>query len=159
MSTPPEAANFPRRNRVISGLSLGVVVVQASSRSGSLITARYALEQNRDVFAVPGNVGIAASLGTNRLIKQGAKLVESAEDILEEFLPRLLHGELKVEDRNLPLEEDEDRVFRLLEEEPMHIDSIISRAEISASRVSTILLQLELKGLIQQIPGKRFAKR
>ena len=159
MSTPPEAANFPRRNRIISGLSLGVVVVQASSRSGSLITARYALEQNRDVFAVPGNVNIAASLGTNRLIKQGAKLVESAEDILEEFLPRLLHRELKVEDRYLPLEEDEERVFQLLEEEPMHIDSIIARTEMSASRVSIILLQLELKGLIQQVPGKRFARR
>lgn len=159
MFTPPEAPNFPRRNRIISGLSLGVVVVQASSRSGSLITARYALEQNREVFAIPGNVGTAASIGTNRLIKQGAKLVESAEDILEEFLFRVRHGELKFGDRDIPLEEDEERVFRFLEEEPIHIDSIIAGAEMSPSRVSTVLLQLELKGLIQQLSGKRFMKR
>ncbi len=159
LSTPPEGVNFPRRNRVISGLSLGVVVVQANSRSGSLITARLALEQNRDVFAVPGNIGMAGSRGTNRLIKQGAKLIESAEDILEEVLPRFQHQGLEPEDRKLPLEEEEERIFCLLEDEPIHIDSIIVQTRMSASHVSTILLQLELKGLIQQLSGKRFVKR
>jgi DNA processing protein len=146
MSTPPEGVNFPRRNRIISGLSLGVVIVQASARSGSLITARLALEQNRDVF-------------TNRLIKQGAKLVESAEDILEEVLPRFLHQGSFSEDRDLLLEEEEQRVFRLLEDEPIHIDSIIAQTRMAASRISSILLQLELKGLVQQLSGKRFVKR
>ena len=159
MSTPPEGVNFPRRNRIISGLSLGVVIVQATSRSGSLITARLALEQNRDVFAVPGNIGMAGSQGTNRLIKQGAKLVESAEDILEEILPRFRHQWSASEDRDLSLEEEEERVFCLLEDEPMHIDSIIAQTRMSASRVSTILLQLELRGLVQQLSGKRFVKK
>ena len=159
MSTPPEGMNFPRRNRIISGLSLGVVIVQASARSGSLITARLALEQNRDVFAVPGNIGMVGSQGTNRLIKQGAKLIESAEDILEEVLPRFRHQGLEFEDRDLSLEEEEERVFCLLEDEPIHIDSIIAQTGMNASCVSTILLQLELKGLVQQLSGKRFVKR
>ncbi|UCD71167.1 MAG: DNA-processing protein DprA [Syntrophobacterales bacterium] len=159
LSTPPEGANFPKRNRIISGLSLGVVIVQATSTSGSLITAGLALEQNRDVFAVPGNVGMAGSRGTNRLIKQGAKLIETAEDILEDVLPRFQHQELESEDRDLPLGEEEERVFCLFEDEPIHIDSIIAQTRMSASRVSTILLQLELKGLVQQLSGKRFVKR
>jgi DNA processing protein len=159
LSTRPEAANFPRRNRIISGLSLGVVVVQASSRSGSLITARLALEQNRDVFAVPGNVGMAASQGTNRLIKEGAKLVESVHDILEEILPRFRRDGLIATEVTPPLEEEEERVYCLLGDEPMHIDSIIARTGMDASRVCAILLQLELKGLVQQLPGKRFCKR
>jgi DNA processing protein len=159
MSTLPEGSNFPKRNRIISGLSLGVVIVQASGRSGSLITAGLALEQNRDVFAVPGNIRMTGSQGTNRLIKQGAKLVESATDILEEVLPRFRYEELEPEDRDIPLEGEEERIFRLLAAEPIHIDSIIAQTRMSASRVSTILLQLELKGLVQQVSGKRFVKR
>jgi DNA processing protein len=159
LSTPPDGVNFPRRNRIISGLSLGVVVVQANARSGSLITARLALEQNRDVFAVPGNVGMAGSRGTNRLIKQGAKLIESAEDILEEILPRFQHQVPEFKDRKPSLEEKEERVYQLLEDDPVHIDSIIARTGMSASHVSAILLQLELKGLIQQLSGKRFVKK
>jgi DNA processing protein len=159
MSALPEGSNFPKRNRIISGLSLGVVIVQASGRSGSLITAGLALEQNRDVFAVPGNIRMTGSQGTNRLIKQGAKLVESATDILEEVLPRFRYEELEPEDRDIPLEGEEERIFRLLAAEPIHIDSIIAQTRMSASRVSTILLQLELKGLVQQVSGKRFVKR
>ena len=159
LSTPPDGVNFPRRNRVISGLSLGVVVVQANARSGSLITARLALEQNRDVFAVPGNVGMAGSRGTNRLIKQGAKLIESAEDILEEILPRFQHQVPESKDRKPSLEEKEERVYQLLENDPVHIDSIIALTGMSASHVSAILLQLELKGLVQQLSGKQFVKK
>jgi DNA processing protein len=102
---------------------------------------------------------MVGSQGTNRLIKQGAKLIESAEDILEEVLPRFRHQGLESEDRDLSLEEEEERVFCLLEDEPIHIDSIIAQTGMSASCVSTILLQLELKGLVQQLSGKRFVKR
>ena len=118
-----------------------------------------ALEQNRDVFAVPGNVGMARSRGTNRLIKQGAKLVESADDILEEILPRFHLQGLEPTDVKPYLEDEEEKVFRLVEDEPIHIDSIIAQTGIDTSRVSAILLQLELKGLVQQLPGKRFVKR
>jgi DNA processing protein len=102
---------------------------------------------------------MARSQGTNRLIKQGAKLVESAEDILEEVLPRFRHQVLASEDRDLSLEEEEEKVFSLLEDEPIHIDSIIAQTRMSASRVSAILLQLELKGLVEQLSGKRFMKK
>ncbi len=162
MGSPPEAGHFPRRNRIISGLSIGVVIVQASADSGSLITAGYALEQGREVFAVPGNVGAEGSRGTNQLIKEGAKLVESSEDILEEILPQWRGEEemaRKAEAPVLRLPEGEKSLYGLLSETPLHIDVIIRESRLDPGSVSSLLLNLELKGLISQWPGKCFSKK
>jgi DNA processing protein len=162
MGSPPEGGHFPRRNRIISGLSLGVVVVQASEKSGSLITAGYALEQGREVFAVPGNVGTESSRGTHRLIKEGAKLVESSEDILEEILPQW-RGERettpKVEIPRPDLTEEEKVLYELLSETPLHIDVMIRESRMDPGKVSSLLLNLELKGMISQWPGKCFSRK
>lgn len=157
VGTPPDSDHFPIRNRIISGLSLGVAVVEATLRSGSLITARFALDQNRDVYAVPGNVDSARSEGTNRLIKEGAKLVTRAEDILEEILP---HQEAAPQEapRQPQLSEEETRVFSVLSRDPIHIDEVIAKSTLTSAKVSAILLSLELAGHIQQCPGMRFAK-
>lgn len=162
MGSPPEGGHFPRRNRIISGLSIGVVIVQASAESGSLITAGYALEQGREVFAVPGNVGAEGSRGTNQLIKEGAKLVESSEDILEEILPQWRReGETaqKGDPAVLSLTEPEKTLYGLLGETPSHIDAIIRESRLDPGRVSSLLMNLELKGLISQWPGKCFSKK
>ena len=162
MGSPPEGGHFPKRNRIISGLSIGVVIVQASAESGSLITAGYALEQGREVFAVPGNVGAEGSRGTNQLIKEGAKLVESTEDILEEILPQWKREKeiLPKAETPLPdLSEEEKVLYRLLGESPLHIDAIIRESQLDPGRVSGLLLNLELKGLISQWPGKCFSKK
>jgi DNA processing protein len=162
MGSPPEGGHFPRRNRIISGLSLGVVVVQASEKSGSLITAGYALEQGREVFAVPGNVGTESSRGTHRLIKEGAKLVESSEDILEEILPQWRGGREttpKVEIPRPDLTEEEKVLYELLSETPLHIDVMIRESRMDPGKVSSLLLNLELKGMISQWPGKCFSKK
>jgi DNA processing protein len=162
MGSPPEGAHFPRRNRIISGLSLGVVVVQAGIRSGSLITAGYALDQGKDVFAVPGAVGTEGSRGTHQLIKQGAKLVESSEDILEDILPRWTTGVgeiLKEETKRPDLPEEEEVLYRLLSENPLPIDVLIRESSFDPGKVSSLLLNLELKGLILQWPGKCFTKK
>jgi len=162
MASPPEAGHFPKRNRIISGLSLGVVVVQAGKRSGSLITAGYALEQGRDVFAVPGNVGAESSQGTNQLIKEGAKLVESSEDILEEILPQWKREEKvrsSAEDPGRGLSKEERALYDLLGDTPLHIDAIIREMQWEAGKVSSLLLDLELKGLVSQWPGKCFTRK
>ena len=161
MSTKPEAFNFPRRNRIISGLSLGTVVVEAGKKSGALITAQFALQQGRDVFAVPGKVTSLASSGTNYLIKQGAYLVEDAYDIINEISPM---AEVKKEIfSNIKSEptfknENEKKIYDLLGSEPIHIDNIISSSHLSPSIVMGILLNLELQGSIVQYPGKMFAR-
>jgi DNA processing protein len=162
MGSPPEGGHFPRRNRIISGLSIGVVIVQASSKSGSLITAGYALEQGREVFAVPGNVGAEGSRGTNQLIKEGAKLVESSEDILEDVLPQWRREGEAVRDAEAPgrdLAGGEKVLYELLGETPLHIDAIIRESRLDPGKVSSFLLNLELKGLISQWPGKCFSKK
>lgn len=162
IGSPPEGGHFPRRNRIISGLSIGVVVAQASEKSGSLITAGYALEQGREVFAVPGNVGTESSRGTHRLIKEGAKLVESSEDILEEILPQWRRGgeaTPKVEAPRPNLPEEERVLYELLGETPLHIDVMIRESRLDPGKVSSILLNLELKGLVSQWPGKCFSKK
>lgn len=151
--TPPEASNFPRRNRIISGLSLGVVVVEAAERSGSLITADLALEQGREVFAVPGPAGSPYCKGTNRLIKQGAKLVENAEDILEEFGLGLSGGKPT---ETPVLSSLEQQIVRLLSWEPVDFDYLHANLNIEPEELLSQLTLLEIKGIIQQIPGKKY---
>ena len=160
LGTRPAAFHFPARNRLISGLSLGVVVVEATEKSGSLITAALALEQNREVFAVPGEVGSSRSRGAHRLIRQGAKLVESADDIVEEIAPQLVRPDsASSPPRELPHHwgEDRHRVFNLFQERALHIDEVTEMSGLSPAQVSQILLDLELQGFLRQLPGKRYA--
>ncbi|MBN1881602.1 MAG: DNA-processing protein DprA [Deltaproteobacteria bacterium] len=163
LGTGPEAQNFPRRNRIISGMSLGVVIVEARIKSGALITANLALEQNREVFAVPGNINNPRSKGTHRLIRDGAKLVESARDVIEE-LPGVLGGRFFVgggTDKTkspLVLTDDERKVLENIGHEPVYVDIIIDESGLASERVLEILLELELKHVVRQIPGKSFIR-
>ena len=156
LGTLPLAENFPRRNRIISGLSQGVLVVEAAEKSGSLITARFALEHGREVFAVPGNITFATSRGTNGLIKQGAKLVDCVEDILEELRVRPDRA-LRPASRAFALSPREAAVYELLAHSPLHIDEIIAQTELTAAEVSSMLLHLELKGAVTPLPGTHYA--
>ena len=161
MGTPPLSFHFPARNRLISGLALGVVVVEATEKSGSLITASLALEQGREVFAVPGEAGASRSRGTHRLIRQGAKLVERVEDIIEEIAPQLA-GRAAATQESLPLalppnmSAAAQRIFELVLGRPLQIDEVIETSGFSPAKVSEILLELEIQGLLKQQPGKRF---
>lgn len=160
LGSRPEAGNFPYRNRVISGISLGTVVVEAAEKSGSLITAQCALDQNREVFAVPGPVTASRSRGPHRLIKDGAKLVESIDDILSEITPALARTD-RAEKNEIsvpvvPLEPDEERVFQLFPEEAVHVDTLITGSGLEPARVLEVLLGLELKGIVTQLPGMYF---
>lgn len=160
LGAPPLAFNFPARNRLISGLSAGVVVVEATEKSGSLITAAIALEQGREVFAVPGEVGSSRSRGGHRLIRQGAKLVENVDDILEEIAPQLVARDRQPAAlRTLPVDAQPEthKIFDLLQERSLHIDEVIEASGFSASRVSQILLELELQGFLKQLPGNRYS--
>jgi DNA processing protein len=164
LKTEPEAYNFPIRNRIISGMSLGTVVVEATKKSGSLITARLAAEQNREVFAVPGSIQSFKSTGTHTLIKQGAKLVEHAWDIIEELAPYACANDRAANSKSdetakqpAMLTEDEIRVYNVLEPYPMHIDNLIRKISMEPGKLSSILLKLELDGLVQQSPGMLFS--
>jgi len=162
LGTAPIAQNFPRRNRIISGLSLGVVVVQASEKSGSLISAFFALDQNKEVFAVPGEVNKELSRGTNWLIKRGAKLVETVDDIVSEIdsLRSLQGKDLFEEDRRgkilTTLTNSQKEVYSVLTNEPIHIDEITKLTGIESSNLLSTLLTLELNDVIVQLPGKYF---
>ena len=163
MSTPPNSRNFPPRNRIISGLSLGVLVIESTLRSGSSITAKWALEHGKEVFAVPGNIDSNYSRGTNKLIKDGAKLVEDINDIVEELGPlaETIHikDNTKVEDiRSLTLNSQENKIFSLLSSTPRDIDEIIIESGLPSSNVASILMILEVKRLVKQLSGKRFVK-
>ncbi len=165
----PNAYNFPARNRIISGMTLGTLVVEATKRSGSLITARLAGEQGREVFAVPGSINSAKSTGAHNLLKQGAKLVASAEDVIEEFYQfqnksmkkdTLAEKRSETVSRLSPdLTDDESDIYKLLEPYPIHIDALSQQAGMNAGKLSIILLNLELKGLVSQSPGKYFTIR
>jgi len=163
LMTEPEAHNFPIRNRIISGMSLGTVVVEATKKSGSLITARLAAEQNREVFAVPGSVQSFKSIGTHTLIKQGAKLVEHAQDIVEELTPFFqinARPAINIQDqagkKSASLTADEARVYDALEPYPVHIDDLVRKISMEPGKLSSVLLKLELKGMVQQSPGMLF---
>jgi len=153
MGTQPDAENFPNRNRIISGLTLGTLIVEAAEKSGSLITATLAMEQGREVFAVPGTVG-ERTRGTHRLIRDGAKLTERVEDIVEEIAPQLCT-------RTAPrpavvLTPTEAAIVDCLRHETVHIDDIIARSGLPPATVLHTLLGMELTGVVQQLPGKFF---
>jgi len=164
----PEPHNFPIRNRIISGISLGTVIVEATQKSGSLITARLAAEQGREVFAVPGNINSFKSIGTHSLIKQGAKLVENTQDILEELSPLITDDSLnnKIKHKDKPedkiakppsLSSEESLVFTGLGHYPVHIDDLSRKISMEPGKLSGILLKLELQGIVNQAPGKFFS--
>lgn len=158
LKTPPEAGHFPGRNRIISGLSLGTVVVEAGERSGALITAGYALDQNRELFAVPGQANVPQAKGTNRLIKQGAVLVDSVEDILAALEPKL-PAITPPPAETIPYLSDSDRlVYDCLSPQPLHIDEIARKTNLSVNDALARLLNLELQGVARQLAGKLFIK-
>ncbi len=155
LGTRPEASNFPPRNRIISGLSLGVLVVEAGSKSGALITADYAADQGRDVFAVPGNLFVHNSIGTNRLIQDGAKLVMSSQDILEEL--NLTMAVQQAEVRTVvPESETEAQLLEHLSLEPVHVDELALQTQLPIATVTSNLALMELKGMVRQVGGMNY---
>jgi len=157
--TQPEAGYFPARNRIISGLSQGTVIIEAAEDSGSLITAKYTLEQGRKLFAVPGNIGSPASRGANSLIKQGATLVENAEDIVAGLgAARSTTQRTRAPRPIPPLSGEEESVYRCITTEPKHVDAIMNECSASAGKLSGVLITLELKGLAKQLPGKYYVR-
>ncbi len=159
IGTGPDAVNFPKRNRIISGLSLGTVVIEAGNRSGALISALFALNQDREVFAVPGNINSPKSQGCNQLIQQGAKLVLTVEDILEEIGEITSSGPVQ---KNWTIPENlgplEKSILEHLSSDPKHIDRLVMELREGPSTVLSGLLSLELLGLAQQLAGKMFIR-
>ncbi len=155
IGTPPDAANFPPRNRIISGLSLTVVIVEAGEQSGALITAGFAAEQGREVFAVPGNIHAPQSQGTNLLIQRGAHPLVRFEDLLDELNLEMM-TEHKTASAALPADATEARLFKLLGSEPMHVNEIGARADLPIEHVSSTLALMELKGLVRQVGGMSY---
>ena len=160
MGETPTPHNFPQRNRTISGLSLGCVVIEAAQKSGALITARYALEQGREVFAVPGSIFSETSRGTHHLIQSGAKLIENTQGIIEELFPQMEKASSPpVAQFAMPdLACEEKQLYQLLSMEPKHIDQIIEESSLAPADVSYRLLELELKGIVRQLVGQNYTR-
>ncbi len=160
MGTGPDRENFPRRNRIISGMSLGTLVVEGRKDSGAIITADFAFSQKRKVFAVPGSIDNPKSEGPHFLIKKGAVLVQSVNDILEELEPELkgLQTKIDLPEVKIELSEGEEKILNLLSREPIHIDVICKKGNFTSSSALSLLLSLELKGLVKQLPGKMFIR-
>src|SRR5881394_461948 len=161
IAVEPDRQTFPMRNRIISGWSHGILIVEAGLNSGALITSAQALEQGRSVYAVPGHINAPSAMGSNRLIQQGAKLVMDASDILEDL--QILLPEAKPSPETAarplpPLSDEERRVFGAIDATETSIDDIAARSELPSAAVSSTLLQLELKRLVKQLPGKYFVK-
>ena len=153
--TPPDASNFPPRNRIISGLSLAVVVIEAGETSGALITAEFAAEQGREVFAVPGSILAPQSKGTNKLIQKGALPLLSINDLMQALnLSRM--GEHKAARKIIPADETEARVMNILGAEPLHVDEIRHQTELPIEKVSAALALMELKGMVRQVGGMNY---
>ena len=155
LGTKPKPEYFPRRNRILSGMSLGVLVTEAGESSGALITADLALEQNRDVLAVPGSVLSPASRGTNHLIQEGAKLVQNCQDILEELNLRAVAQQLEFKEI-IPASDTESLLLKRLSAEPAHIDEICATSGLPVSTVSSTLAMMELKGLVKSIGSMKY---
>ena len=155
LGTPPEAMNFPQRNRLISGLALAVVVVEAGKKSGALITASFAADQGREVFAIPGNITSPGSMGTNRLIRSGAHPLLSAEQVLETLELSMVaeHRSARV---TLPSDAVEAQLFETLVAEPLHVDEITNRTGIPVEKVTATLALMELKGMIRQVGSMQY---
>ena len=157
----PFAGNFPARNRIVSGLSMGVVVIEAAERSGALITVDFALEQGKEVFALPGRVKSEESKGTNKLIKDGAKIVTCTEDILEEFANIELYNPKMhsvVEQKYSQLNFEEIKILEVIHTEPTHIDNILRGTGYNIQKINSLVTMLELKGILKQLPGKFFIR-
>lgn len=161
MGTKPDAVNFPRRNRIISGITLGTILIETDVNGGAMITASFALDQNREVFAVPGQVFERKGRGTNRLIKEGrAKLVEDISDVVEELrykLKPILKDQPKPQAK-IQLSIFEQKVFDSLSQDAVHVDVLADRCKLSTSDILVQLLGLELKGVVKQLPGKYFVR-
>ena len=161
MEIEPDRQTFPMRNRIISGWSHGILVVEAGLNSGALITAAQALEQGRSVYAVPGHINAPSAMGSNRLIQQGAKLAMDASDILDDLqilLPETKPSAEAIARPLPPLSDTERRIYDAIDATETSIDDITARSELSSAAVSSTLLQLELKRLVKQLPGKYFVK-
>jgi DNA processing protein len=165
VGSSPQSHHFPRRNRIISGISLGVLVAEAATNSGSLITAKLALEQGREVFAMPGSVREEACRGSNGLIREGATLIERAQDILDEILPQMdarLRATLSPgqadSDSRQPLRDEDALVYEALSSEAQTVDAVIESTGLSAAQVAATLLSLELYGRVRQLPGQQYVR-
>jgi DNA processing protein len=162
LGSKPEGFHFPERNRIISGLSLGVVVVEASPKSGSLITAGLALEQGREVFAVPGRIDSMKSQGAHRLLQQGARLVHSVDDILDELsLAGMFAGHAPdglQDPQPVPMTAAEQQLWHCLDVYPLTVDHLVRQTGFASAQVLSLLLELELKGLVRQLPGQEYER-